>query len=471
MAAATEPPAAPEAAAPSAFDELFEIKDILGAGAFCVVYRCQELATGQEFAVKIIDLTQVLGQFDEAEWIGRMKREINILSKLNHPSIVKLHKVFSVPRSKLYIVLELCTGGELCDLVMRFDGHLTEDTTRVIMIQIVEAVAYLHSHGIAHRDLKMENILLAQPYDPDRDPIIKLVDFGFARDLPLSSACADAPNDASVADTTTGDGIPSRSGNASPMAMLKRDPMNLSFVGTLGYAAPEVIAHKSYDCRCDLYSVGVLMYFCLAGSLPFSVETFQNGSTTLDLKEALSFTDPIWNSISAEAKDLVQHLLVDEEDRFTAGQFLSHLWCLRRHDRHVPDRPPRRNMHRHKASLKAPVDHLIEFKRGEDGVLVEQVGSKLRRRSRKHSSQNPRIIVTQDSDSEGSSDTDSSSSSSLISSPSVSPSISPDRSSLTAPKDENLQFLAVPGMRIPSAHRSGSPHSTEPLDLEMAKSI
>ena len=107
------------------FDELFELEEIIGSGLTCVVYTCREKATGTKYAVKVIDLKLIIGQPDEEERIARIKREIQILNQVDHPGIIKLQKVYSAPRSKLYLIMELCEGGELCDLLLKFDGHLS----------------------------------------------------------------------------------------------------------------------------------------------------------------------------------------------------------------------------------------------------------------------------------------------------------------------------------------------------------
>ena len=413
------------------FDDLFELEEIIGSGLTCVVYTCREIATGQKYAVKVIDLKLILGQLDEEERIGRIKREIQLLNQVDHPGIIKLHKVYSAPRSKLFLVLELCQGGELCDLLLKLDGHLSEKLTRAILIQIVDAVAYLHSKAIAHRDLKMENILLKEPYSPDAVPQIKIVDFGFARQLEHTSESKR---------------------HRSPLLCNTPKNLNLSFVGTIAYAAPEMISHKSYDCRCDLYSVGVLLYFCLVGSLPFATATL-NGTTTLDLREALSFQNPVWNDISPEARDLVRHLLVDEYERFSAAEFLSHPWCSLKTEPPVEKGNKRQIFHRYKQSLKASTNKLIDFKRGTEDELVEQVGSELRSSRSKPA---PRITVQDSpshtkeidfySDSSSDSDTSSfSSSPSPNSSPFISPSHSPPHSPSLSPRlPQNSSLLAVP---------------------------
>lgn len=282
------------------FEELYDLGILLGTGASSSVFSCRERATGEEYAVKIYDLTRIQGSSEEVEHCGRIKREIQILLKLDHVGIIQPYKVYSAPGCRLYLVMELCLGGELALLLSRFHGRLSEDLTRVIMVQVVSAVGYLHSLGIAHRDLKLENILLLRPYQDGIDPQIKIVDFGFARYL-------SSPEPATLASTR---------------------PFSLSFLGSLPFAALEILAHQHYDCRCDMYSIGVMLYRCLVGSLP--------SLSNLPFRPEIEPISPIWHVLSQRAQDLISHLLTVESKRLSAAEFLSHPWCGSDHSQKMP---------------------------------------------------------------------------------------------------------------------------------------
>lgn len=273
------------------FEELFAVGKQLGVGASYSVFSCRDTSTGQEYAVKIYDLPKIHDSFDEADQHARIKRELQILLRLDHIGIIKPFKIFSSPGHRLYLVMEMCLGGELTLLLSQFHGRLPEDLTRVLMVQVVSAIGYVHSLGIVHRDLKLENILLLRPYQDDAYPLTKIADFGFARYL----------------------------SSPEPAASASTRPISLSFLGTFPYAAPEIINRQQYDCRCDMFSVGVILYRCLVGSLP----PLNHGSSELELEPV----DFHCNSMSKPAQDLVSRLLIPEQDRFSAEEFLFHPWC------------------------------------------------------------------------------------------------------------------------------------------------
>jgi calcium/calmodulin-dependent protein kinase I len=199
---------------------------------------------------------------------------------------VKLIDIFESPR-KVYLVLELLTGGELFDrIVTVYPNGFSERDASILINKIVSAVDYLHSKGIVHRDLKPENLLyVSQSKDSD----IKLTDFGLAKimtsDALLKTAC-----------------------------------------GTPNYVAPELLLNKGYTEAVDMWSVGVMLYILLCGFPPFFAE---DNATLFEqiIQGNYTFMEPYWNHISASAKDLVSRLLqTDPKRRLTAKQVMSHPW-------------------------------------------------------------------------------------------------------------------------------------------------
>lgn len=161
------------------------------------------------------------------EEIAAFQVEMDILRKLDHPNILKLHEVFEDTR-KFFLVTEFCDGCELFDEIANHH-HFNERTAANYVEQIVRAVVYCHSMGIVHRDLKPENILI----DAEQDGIVKLIDFGTS-------------------------------------AVYSRGSETLKGVfGTAYYIAPEVVRKKGYDERCDVWSIGVMIYILLSGAAPF----------------------------------------------------------------------------------------------------------------------------------------------------------------------------------------------------------
>lgn len=259
----------------------YEVKEVLGHGAFATVKKCINRQSGSSFAVKIINRRKALNTTS-------VDREISILQKLNHPNIVSL-KEFHEDMDNYYIIMELVPGGDLMDFVAA-NGAIGEDATQVITKQILQGISYVHSQGISHRDLKPDNILIAQD-----DPIlVKITDFGLAK----------------ISD------------NFSAMK---------TFCGTLAYVAPEIITGKEksdpkYLNLVDIWSLGCLVYVLLTSHLPF------NGKTQLTMFQKIKKGDyhqsPL-NSyqISDAGRDFLKLCLqVDPSKRINAKQALDHYW-------------------------------------------------------------------------------------------------------------------------------------------------
>lgn len=181
-----------------------------------------------------------------------------------HPNIIRLLDIFENPEY-IFIVLEYLTGGDLFQYLDKRDFKITEDRARSIAHSIGAALYYLHSYGIAHRDLKLENILMGTQ---DDDTDLKLVDFGLSKIL--------GPNETST------------------------DPF-----GTLSYVAPEVLLQKPYGKNVDLWSLGVIVYVLLSGMLPFDSD--DNRETARQtIYDPVPFTHPIWEYVSQDAKHLIK---------------------------------------------------------------------------------------------------------------------------------------------------------------------
>lgn len=290
----------------SIYDKYFVQDEVVGQGAFAVVKKAVERATGKTYAVKIINRRKVMGNFDG------VARELEVLQKLNHPRIVRL-KGFFEDAENYYMLMDFVSGGDLMDFVAAH-GAVGEDAGREITRQILEAVRYIHSMGISHRDLKPDNILIEQ----DDPVLVKLTDFGLAK----------------------------VQGNGTFMK---------TFCGTLAYVAPEIIdgrytdnkknwgssnnnneevggeadgieKHNEYSSLVDMWSMGCLVYVILTGHLPFS------GSTPQQLYKQIGHGSyhegPLKDCrISDEARDFIDCLLqVDPSNRLTAEKALTHRW-------------------------------------------------------------------------------------------------------------------------------------------------
>ena len=215
---------------------------------------------------------------------SQIKKEIAIMKQLRHPHVVRLREVLA-SRTKIFIVLELVTGGELFDLIVK-SGRLTEDEARPYFRQLVEGVSYCHSQGVAHRDLKPENLLL------DENMKLRISDFGL-------SALYDGENGSS------------------------RSELLHTTCGTPNYVAPEVLQNEGYDgAVADCWSVGVILYVLLAGFLPFDENTMS--ALFAKIKDA-EYAYPQW--FSTLVIDLIDGILVaDPKDRKTLDQVQTHDW-------------------------------------------------------------------------------------------------------------------------------------------------
>ncbi|PIA37921.1 hypothetical protein AQUCO_02900048v1 [Aquilegia coerulea] len=202
----------------------YELGRTLGEGNFGKVKFAKNIETGQAFAVKILEKKKII----DLNITEQIKREIGTLKLLKHPNVVRLYEVLA-SKTKIYMVLEYVTGGELFDRIAT-KGRLPEDKGRKLFHQLIDAISYCHDKGVYHRDLKPENVLI------DEKGNIKISDFGL-------SALPQHFRDDGLLHTTCG----------SPH-----------------YVAPEVLANRGYDgATSDLWSCGVILYVVLAGYLPF----------------------------------------------------------------------------------------------------------------------------------------------------------------------------------------------------------
>ena len=273
------------------FEQKYIVGEELGKGAYATVYKCTNKETGELWAVKVIDKTKA-GPKD----IDDVLHEVTMMKTVGfHPHVVQLKEFFDTPKN-MYLILDLLTGGMLFDRIVQLK-HYSENSASKLIKNFLLALEHIHSKGIIHRDLKPENLLLKHNAHPNPNDVthltdVALADFGLSGRTPGQTCC-----------------------------------------GSPSYIAPEVInvgylrtQKEPYDCKCDIWSLGVITYILLSGKMPFHgrmyKETFQK-----IVKNQWSFSGDIWDHVTPAAKDFIKTMLTpDPKLRPTATQAMNHPW-------------------------------------------------------------------------------------------------------------------------------------------------
>ncbi|CAM2103150.1 testis-specific serine/threonine-protein kinase 2-like [Lepidochelys kempii] len=254
----------------------------LGEGSYAKVKSAYSDRLKFDVAVKIIDRKKAPHDFLERF----LPREIEILAKVNHCSVVKTYEIFETSDGKVYIVMELGTKGDLLEFI-KSKGALTEDVARKMFRQLSSAIKYCHDLDIVHRDLKCENLLL------DKDFNIKLSDFGFSRRL-------------------------TRDENGKVI-------LSKTFCGSAAYAAPEVLQGIPYQPKIyDIWSLGVILYIMVCGSMPYDDSNIRK---MLKIQKEHRVHFPRSKNLTVECKDLIYRMLQpDVARRLHIDEILNHIW-------------------------------------------------------------------------------------------------------------------------------------------------
>ncbi|CAK5087069.1 unnamed protein product [Meloidogyne enterolobii] len=216
--------------------------------------------------------------------VETLKSEVAILQAVDFQGIIKLESMFET-KDKIFVVMEKMNGDMLELILSQASGRLNERSAKFLIMQILRALRYLHSRGIAHCDLKPENVLLSD--FKSNFPQTKLCDFGYAR-------------------------------------FIGETQFRKTIVGTPAYLAPEVLKKKGYNKSLDMWSVGVIVYVTLSGTFPFN----ENEEITDQIQNAeFMFPSNPWREIGREAIDLIQQLLkVQIEERLNIDECIAHQW-------------------------------------------------------------------------------------------------------------------------------------------------
>lgn len=277
-------------------------KNELGKGSYGIVQLGKLKGTNVQRAIKIIDKSKVSN-------VERFKLEVEIMMKLDHPSILRLYDYFE-DKKYVYLVLELCTGGELFDRIIA-NKYYNEEEARLLFKQIIKGIYYCHLNGVCHRDLKPENFIMVSKSDPFT---LKIIDFGLSRTFNNG----DSPQGQGILSQSTLDPNKSGRGRRQTRAVLKTK------AGTPFYIAPEVLT-GNYNEKCDVWSAGVILYILFCGYPPFYGE---NNKEILEAvkRGKLDFSSSEWKDKSKQSIDLIKRMITHHETRFFADEVLKHPW-------------------------------------------------------------------------------------------------------------------------------------------------
>lgn len=280
----------------------YEVGKLVGCGAFAKVYRGRDIRTGQSVAIKAVSKQRL----HKGGLNANIKREIAIMHRLRHSSIVRLLEVLAT-KSKIFFVMEFAKGGELFTKVSK--GRFCEDLSRRYFQQLISAVGYCHSRGVFHRDLKPENLLLDDKLD------LKITDFGL-------SALTD---------------------------QIRPDGLLHTLCGTPAYVAPEILAKKGYDgAKIDVWSCGVILFVLNAGYLPFNDHNLMVMYRKIYKGE---FRIPKWTS--PDLRRLLTRLLdTNPHSRITIEEIIHDPWFKQGYD----DRMSK--FHLEDSDMKLPADDM-----------------------------------------------------------------------------------------------------------------
>ncbi|XP_035546386.1 CBL-interacting serine/threonine-protein kinase 3-like [Juglans regia] len=299
----------------------YEVGRTIGEGTFAKVKFARNAETGEPVALKILDKEKVL----KHKMVEQIGREISTMKLIKHPNVIRLYEVMG-SKTKIFIVMEFVTGGELFDKIVNH-GRMREDEARRYFQQLINAIDYCHSRGVYHRDLKPENLLL------DAYGNLKVSDFGFSA---LSQQVRD-------------------------------DGLLHTSCGTPNYVAPEVLNDRGYDgTTADLWSCGVILFVLLAGYLPFDDSNLMNLYKKISAAE---FNCPPWLSFNA-MKLITRILDPNPITRTTIPEILEDEWFKKDYMPPVFDEKDDTNFNDVEAVFKDSEEHHVTEKREEQPAAM-----------------------------------------------------------------------------------------------------
>ena len=263
----------------------FRFGKVLGTGGFAVVKQCTHLRSKKSYAVKVMNIVEPTNEEDLEEGgmtLPEIAEEIRLTISLASPQVVRIYDFYQTPKH-VYVIMEFLRGGELLEAVMNL-GSYSEKDAALIMKQLLTGLVNVHAHNITHRDLKLENLMLAEKGNLRS---LRIADFGLAKKMKTSRGKLSAQ------------------------------------CGSPAYVAPEIILGQQYTPAVDMWAVGCILYCLLNGQLPF----YDADEQAMFRRIAKGEARPPAESVSEDARELIGQLLcADKVTRLTASEALEHRW-------------------------------------------------------------------------------------------------------------------------------------------------
>lgn len=267
---------------PDHFCLAYDTMELVGSGAYGKVYKSVHKDTERVAAYKVVSKVGILRKSELA-----VRREVAALRCIKHPNVLSFHAVYET-KTEIVLVTEYLPEGSLLDWLQTRSFKITEAEAKSISTDLGNALSTLHQQGIMHRDIKLENVMIVSTTP---EVHVKLIDFGLC-------------------------------------CFLGPYQMTSESVGTLKYVAPEVLAKLRYREKADCWSLGVLLYVLLQGTMPFGGQSEEDTALSV-LKRRLSFSSSKWGSVSAFAVLALSSLLIrNPASRLSIPDFLHSQWLL-----------------------------------------------------------------------------------------------------------------------------------------------